>query len=107
VYPRQVEEVIHAHPSVEEVAVCGVSDSHRGEIVKAFVKLREGKALNASELRDFCKERLAPFQVPRQIEFRESLPKTIIGKISKKDLLAGAAAAKPEAAPALSTNPTG
>jgi long-chain acyl-CoA synthetase len=97
VYPRQVEEVIHLHPSVEEVAVCGLPDTHRGEVVKAFVKLRVGKSLTAAELRDFCKERLAPFQVPRQIEFRDFLPKTIVGKISKKDLLAEAAA-KPEAA---------
>jgi len=88
VYPRHVEEVIHAHPSVEEVAVCGVADSHRGEIVQAFVKLRQGASLTAAELRDFCKERLAPFQVPRRIEFRESFPKTAIGKVSKKHLLA-------------------
>jgi long-chain acyl-CoA synthetase len=88
VYPRQVEEVIHAHPSVEEVAVCGVADPHRGEIVQAFVKLRQGANLTAAQLREFCKSKLAPFQVPRRIEFRESLPKTPIGKVSKKHLLA-------------------
>jgi acyl-CoA synthetase (AMP-forming)/AMP-acid ligase II/esterase/lipase/1-acyl-sn-glycerol-3-phosphate acyltransferase len=100
VYPRQVEEVIHSHPSVEEVAVCGLPDLHRGEIVKAFVKLRPGEALTAGELRDFCKDRLAPFQVPKQVEFREFLPKTIVGKISKRDLLAESVA-KPDRAPAL------
>ena len=87
VYPRQVEEVIHSHPSVEEVAVCGLPDAHRGEVVKAFVKLRDGESLTAVELRAFCKERLAPFQVPRHIEFRDFLPKTIMGKISKKSCL--------------------
>jgi acyl-CoA synthetase (AMP-forming)/AMP-acid ligase II/esterase/lipase len=107
VYPRQVEEVIHSHPSVEEVAVCGLPDPHRGEVIKAFVKLRDGETLTALELRAFCKDRLAPFQVPRQIEFRDFLPKTIVGKISKKDLLAEAAVAKPEATAALSSAPGG
>jgi long-chain acyl-CoA synthetase len=104
VYPRQVEEVINSHPSVEEVAVCGLPDLHRGEIVKAFVKLRVGETLTASELRDFCKDRLAPFQVPKQIEFRDYLPKTIVGKISKRDLLAETAI-KSEQAPALNAEP--
>jgi long-chain acyl-CoA synthetase len=94
--------VIHAHPSVEEVAVCGVADPHRGEIVQAFVKLRQGTSLTAAQLRDFCKERLAPFQVPRRIEFRDSLPKTVIGKISKMHLLAEITAQSP-ADTALST----
>jgi long-chain acyl-CoA synthetase len=102
VYPRQVEEVIHTHPSVEEVAVCGVADPHRGEIVQAFVKLRQGMSLDAAQLREFCKSKLAPFQMPRRIEFRDSLPKTVIGKISKKHLLAETLA-NPQADPALST----
>jgi len=101
VYPRQVEEVMHLHPAVEEVAVCGVPDAHRGEIVKAFVKLRQGAAVNAAELREFLRDKLAPFQMPRQIEFRETLPKTLIGKISKKDLVAEATAAQPAADSAL------
>ncbi|NQU59977.1 MAG: long-chain fatty acid--CoA ligase [Rhodospirillales bacterium] len=88
VYPRMVEEAIHLHPAVEEVAVCGVSDQHRGEIIKAFVTLKEGEGVTAAELKAYLKDELAPFQMPRQIEFRESLPKTLIGKISKKDLIA-------------------
>jgi len=88
VYPRMVEEAVHLHPAVEEVAVCGVPDQHRGETIKAFVKLREGEELTPTELRAFLMDKLAPFQMPRQIEFRESLPKTLIGKISKKDLIA-------------------
>ena len=96
VYPRQVEEVIYLHPAVEEVAVCGVPDPHRGEIVKAFIKLREGASVTTAELRDFLRDKLAPFQMPRQIEFREDLPKTMIGKISKKDLVAEAATVEPD-----------
>ncbi|MGH6793265.1 MAG: long-chain-fatty-acid--CoA ligase [Methyloceanibacter sp.] len=101
VYPRQIEEVIHLHPAVDEVAVCGVPDPHRGEIVKAYVKLRQGASVTATELREFLKDKLAPFQMPRQIEFREALPKTLIGKISKKDLIAEATATQPTADPAL------
>ncbi len=99
VYPRMVEEVIHLHPAVGEVAVCGITDKHRGEIVKAYVSLGEGEELTAAELKAFLKDKLAPFQMPRQIEFRQSLPKTLIGKISKKDLLAKEAAAPNEPAP--------
>ena len=99
VYPRMVEEVIHLHPAVEEVAVCGVPDPHRGEIIKAFVKLGDGEELTAGDLRLFLKDKLAPFQMPRKIEFRDSLPKTLIGKISKKDLIAEDAAGQSEAEP--------
>jgi acyl-CoA synthetase (AMP-forming)/AMP-acid ligase II/esterase/lipase len=103
VYPRQVEEVIHMHPAVEEVAVLGVQDAHRGELVKAFVKLRDGEKLTAAELRDFCSDKLAPFEMPRKIEFRESLPKTLIGKISKKELKAESESVKPSQQPALTS----
>jgi long-chain acyl-CoA synthetase len=106
VYPRMVEEAIELHPAVEEVAVCGVPDLHRGEIVKAFVKLRPGAALTAAGLRAFLKDKLAPFEQPRQIEFRSELPRTFVGKPSRRSLLAeemrrlnaapGAAAAAPE-----------
>jgi acyl-CoA synthetase (AMP-forming)/AMP-acid ligase II/esterase/lipase len=88
VYPRHVEEIIHQHPAVAEVAVVGVADAHRGEVVKAFVQLRAGESLTAAELREFLKDKLAPFQMPRHIAFRDNLPKTLIGKISKKDLIA-------------------
>ena len=88
VYPRIVEEAIYEHDAVEEVAVCGVPDRHRGEIVKAFVKRRQGESVTSAELKEFLKERLAPFELPRKIEFRNELPKTMIGKIDKKALLA-------------------
>lgn len=97
VYPRMVEEAVHLHPAVAEVAVCGVPDQHRGEIIKAYVTLNEGEEVSAPELKAYLKDKLAPFQLPRQIEFRDTLPKTLIGKISKKDLLAEEAAAQSDA----------
>jgi len=87
VYPRMVEDAIYLHDAVEEVAVCGVADPHRGEIVKAFIHLRAGEALKAGELRAFLKDKLAPFEMPRQVVFREALPKTLIGKIDKRALM--------------------
>ena len=101
VYPRQVEEVIYLHPAVEEVAVLGVPDRHRGEIIKAYVKLRDGTSLTFAQLREFCADKLAPFQMPRQLEIRATLPKTLIGKISKKDLAADATVPESEPAGAL------
>ena len=88
VYPRMVEEAIELHPAVEEVAVCGVPDPHRGEIVKAFVTLRPGETLSPAGLRAFLKDKLAPFEQPRQIEFRSELPKTFLGKPSRRSLIA-------------------
>ena len=96
VYPRMVEEVIHLHPAVEMAAVRGVPDRHRGEAVKAFVKLREGETLSAAELKDFLKDKLAPFQMPRRIEFRDALPMTAIGKVAKKELVAETSDETPE-----------
>ena len=90
VYPRMVEEAIYLHPAVEEVAVCGVDDAHRGEIVKCFVKLRDGEELTAGQLRVFLRDKLAQFEIPRKVEFRASLPKTPIGKIDKKALVVAA-----------------
>ena len=88
VYPGMVEEAIYLHPAVEEAAVCGIPDSHRGETVKCFVKLRPGQELTAAALRSFLKDKLAPFEIPRKVEFRDDLPKTLVGKISKQMLLA-------------------
>jgi long-chain acyl-CoA synthetase len=68
--------------------VIGVPDPHHGRIPKAFVKLVEGGSLSAEELVAFLKTKLSPHEVPREIEFRDSLPKTMIGKLSKKELVA-------------------
>ncbi|MGH1480278.1 MAG: long-chain-fatty-acid--CoA ligase [Geminicoccales bacterium] len=87
VYPRMVEEAIELHEAVEEVTVCGIPDAHRGEIVKAYVKLKEDKSLTSARLRAFLKDKLAPFEQPRQIEFRDELPRTLIGKPSRHALI--------------------
>ena len=87
VYPRMVEEAVELHSAVDEVTVCGIPDVHRGEIVKAYVKLKEGKSLTSSQLRAFLRDKLAPFEQPRQIEFRDELPRTLIGKPSRHALI--------------------
>ncbi|MFQ5775315.1 MAG: long-chain fatty acid--CoA ligase [Kiloniellaceae bacterium] len=87
VYPRTVEDAIYQHPSVAEVAVCGVPDQHRGEVVKAFVRLHDGVSLTAAELRAFLKDKLAPFEIPRKVEFREEIPKTLVGKPLRRALV--------------------
>jgi acyl-CoA synthetase (AMP-forming)/AMP-acid ligase II/esterase/lipase len=99
VYPHHVEAAILAHPAVAEAAVCGIPDSHRGETVKAFVRLRDGAALSEGELRVFLEQQLAPFELPRNIEFRNDLPRTFLGKISKKDLKVGADTVMPHDPP--------
>jgi long-chain acyl-CoA synthetase len=102
VYPREVEEVLYEHPKVLEVSVAGVPDAYRGEVVKAFVVLKEGEQATADEIRDFAKERLAAYKVPRAVEFRDQLPKTMIGKVLRRALVeeeqAKAAAGQAEAA---------
>ena len=86
VYPRIVEEAIGLHPAVAEVAVIGVPDAYRGESPKAFVKVREGESLSAEDLLEFLADKLSPIERPQAIEFRDDLPKTLIGKIDKKAL---------------------
>ncbi|KLN60423.1 AMP-dependent synthetase [Kiloniella spongiae] len=86
VYPRNIEEAINRHPSVEEVTVIGIAEAEHGEIPKAFIKLREGASIESEELLEFLKEYLSPMEMPREIEFRSELPKTMIGKLSKKEL---------------------
>lgn len=81
VYPTEVEGVLYTHPAVLEVAVIGVPDSYRGEVVKAFVVLKPDAMVSSNELVEHCKGGLAEFKVPRAIEIRESLPKTAVGKI--------------------------
>ncbi|MGF1631406.1 MAG: long-chain fatty acid--CoA ligase [Kiloniellaceae bacterium] len=88
VYPRHIEDAIHRHPAVAEVTVCGVPDEYRGEVPKAFVRLKDGESLTPGALRDFLADKISPMEIPRQVEFRDALPKTIIGKLSKKELIA-------------------
>jgi long-chain acyl-CoA synthetase len=89
VYPREVEEVLYAHPSVAEAAVVGVPDELLGEEVKAFVVVRPGMSLTEAEVIGYCKERVAAYKYPRHVEFRDELPKGGSGKVLKKELTQG------------------
>ena len=88
VYPRHVEEAIYSHPAVEETTVIGIPDDYRGQSVKAFVKLKDGSQLEAAELTEYLRAKLGKHEIPAEIEFRPELPKTMIGKLSKKELVA-------------------
>lgn len=86
IFPREVEEVLFEHPDVVEAAVIGVPDEYRGETVKAFVVRRAGSSVDESELDSFCRFKLAAYKVPRIYEFRDSLPKSMIGKVLRREL---------------------
>jgi len=90
VWPREIEEVIAAHPAVAEVGVAGIADPTKGEAVKAWVVLRAGQTVSEAALRAFCRESLAPYKVPGTIEFRAELPKTMVGKVLRRALRDGA-----------------
>jgi long-chain acyl-CoA synthetase len=87
VYPRNVEEAIYLHPAVSECVVAGVPDPYRGQTVKAYVTLTEGHHLTREELAEFLRDKLSPIEIPKQLEIRDELPKTMIGKLSRKALL--------------------
>lgn len=86
IYPREIDEVLFQHPKVEEGVAVGIADKYRGETVKAFVVLKPGETATAEEIIAFCRERLAAYKVPKQVEFRSSLPKSAIGKVLRKIL---------------------
>ena len=86
VYPREVEEVLYAHPAVAEAAVIGVPDPKMGEEVRAIVAVKPGQSVTGAELIEFVKERMAAYKYPRTVEFRATLPKNATGKILKKEL---------------------
>jgi len=86
VYPRDVEEVLFKHPAVKEAAVIGVTDEYRGESVVAFVTLREGEAATEEEIIAFCREHLASYKVPSRVQFRAELPKSMVGKVLRREL---------------------
>ncbi len=87
VWPREVEEAISSYPKVLEVGVAGIPDPYRGETVKAWVVLKPGETATADEIKNWCQERLAKFKVPTHIEFRNELPKTMVGKILRRELV--------------------
>jgi len=86
VWPREVEDVLYQHSAVRESAVIGVPDEYRGETVKAFVSLRPGEEVSEAELIAFCKERMAAYKYPRSVELVDELPKTVTGKILRREL---------------------
>ena len=88
VYPREVEEVLYQHPEVVEVVAVGVPDEYSGETVKVFAVRKAGSAVTEEDLVAYCKENLAPYKVPKVLEFRDELPKSAVGKILKRVLAA-------------------
>ena len=86
VWPREVEDVLYQHEAVREAAVVGVPDEYRGETVKAYVSLRPGQQATAEELIAFCRQQMAAYKYPRQVEFLDELPKTVSGKLLRREL---------------------
>jgi long-chain acyl-CoA synthetase len=86
VWPREVEDVLYQHEAVREAAVVGVPDPYRGETVKAYVSLRPGQTATPEELIAFCREQMAAYKYPRQVEFLDELPKTVSGKLLRREL---------------------
>jgi long-chain acyl-CoA synthetase len=86
VWPREVEDVLYEHPAIREAAVVGAVDAYRGETVKAFVSVKDGSSVTIDEIIAFCKERLAAYKCPRIVEVMDDLPKTVTGKILRREL---------------------
>ncbi|MHB8897002.1 MAG: long-chain-fatty-acid--CoA ligase [Candidatus Geothermincolia bacterium] len=86
VYPVEVDNLLFDHPKILEACCVGIPDSYRGESLKAFVVVKEGESLTPDEVIVFCRERLAPYKVPREVAFLEELPKTVVGKILRREL---------------------
>lgn len=87
IYPREVEEVLFEHTGIQEAAVIGVPDAYRGETVKAVIVPKKGETLDEQQLNRYCRKNLASYKVPRIYEFRDELPKTIVGKVLKRQLI--------------------
>lgn len=86
VYPNEIDKVLAAHPKIERACAVGIPDDYRGETVKAFIVLKEGNSMDAHEVIDYCKKVLAPYKVPKLIEFTRDLPTSAIGKVLRKEL---------------------
>ncbi|WP_411953608.1 long-chain-fatty-acid--CoA ligase [Alkalibacillus sp. S2W] len=87
IYPREVEEILYEHESIQEAVVAGIPDPYRGETVKAYIVLKDGAELTEDDLDQFCRKNLAAFKVPKLYEFRDELPKTAVGKILRRKLV--------------------
>ncbi len=86
IYPREVEEVLYQHPQVKEAVALGVLDAYRGETVKVVIVPRDGARLTAEEIQAYCKGQLAVYKVPQIVEFRDQLPKSLVGKVLRRVL---------------------
>jgi len=86
VWPRDVEDVLYEHPAVREAAVVGVPDEYRGETVKAFVSLNPGQRVTPEELIAHCKKLMAAYKYPRLVEIVDEIPKTVTGKVLRREL---------------------
>ncbi len=86
IYPREIEEVLYEHPKVADAACIGVPHRQRGEVVKAYIVPKAGEQIDKKEIISFCRQKLANYKVPKKIEIREELPKTIVGKVLKRHL---------------------
>ena len=86
VYPKEIDELLITHPKILEVCTIGVPDAYRGETVKVFIVTKPGQTMTAEEVINFCKEKLAGYKVPKLVEFIAALPKSVVGKILRREL---------------------
>ena len=87
IFPTEIDDVLYSHPAILEACCIGIPDAYRGETVKAFIVLKPGEMLSADEVTAFCREQLAAYKIPKQIEFLDELPKSAVGKILRRELL--------------------
>ena len=83
IYPREIEEFLHAHPKISDVQVLGLPDERMGEAVLAWIRLKPGESATEEEMRDFCRGRIAHFKLPQYVRFVEAFPMTLSGKVQK------------------------
>jgi long-chain acyl-CoA synthetase len=86
IYPREIDEVLFRHPKVAEAVAVGIPDEYRGETIKVFVTLKPGQTATEEEIIEFCKDKLAPYKRPKRVEFRDTIPKSAVGKVLRKVL---------------------
>jgi long-chain acyl-CoA synthetase len=87
IYPSEIDEILYQHPAVAEACTFGVPDAYRGETVKAAIVVKAQHTLTEEEIIEWCRARLARYKVPKQVEFREQLPKSTVGKILRRALV--------------------
>jgi long-chain acyl-CoA synthetase len=86
IFPRDIEEVLYRHPKIREAALVGVKDDYHGELPVAHIVVKEGETLTEQEVIAYCREQLSPYKVPKRVVFHDDLPKTLVGKILKREL---------------------